>query len=141
MSKCNHDYIYGGVVNIFDGGRLLIVYEYWKCRKCGIVRAGYRASGHISPMEGLLPEPEDGGRWVIFLCRPAKITELYYVKPGEKIIHKCSNKEVEFNVNNEYKITCKEAEDVEGHYCLLLEDVSPGIVDVSKDPIKIIKSM
>ncbi|MEM3398631.1 MAG: hypothetical protein QW724_07460 [Nitrososphaerota archaeon] len=140
MNKCVHDYVYGGLVNVFDGERFLITCEYWKCRKCGTVRAGYRRPGNISPTEGLLPEPEESGRWIIFLCKPARNVELYYVKPGEKIIHKCIKKEVEFIVDDEYRVASKEIGDTVDHYDFLLEDVSPGVIDLSKDPIRIIRS-
>lgn len=140
MSRCDHEFNYGGVVNIFDGENLLRVYEYWKCRKCGVVKAGYRTSGSLSPTNGLLPEPQDNGKWMIFLCRPVKNTELYYVKPGEKIVHRCVNKEIKFYVDDEYKVRIEGAEEIEGHHYFLLEDVSPGVIDISKDPVRVIKS-
>lgn len=140
MSECSHEYLYGGIVNVFDGKTLLRVYEYWKCRRCGRVRAGYRSPGTTSPTHGLLPEHTDDGRWIILICNQTKNVEAYYVKSGDKIMHKCRNSEKELYVDDEYKVLSKEVEGLEGHYSFLLEDISPAVIDISKDPIKIIKS-
>jgi hypothetical protein len=140
MSECSHEYVYGGLVNVFDGKKLLKVFEYWKCRRCGKVRAGYRSPSCTSPTDGLLPEPKGDGRWMILICKQTKNVEAYYVKSGEKIVHTCRNREKELYINDEYKVLSRETEELEGHYGFLLEDISPGVIDISKDPVKIIKS-
>lgn len=140
MGECGHDYTYGGLVNIYDGGKLLKVYEYWKCRRCGKIRAGYRTYGDISPTHGLLEEPKNDGKWVILVCHPRKDVEVYFVKPGDRIIHDCSVDKREFYVSDDYKILSRGPENLPGHYGFLLEDVSPGVIDISIEPLKIIKS-
>ncbi len=140
MSECSHQYIYGGLVNIYDGEKLLKVYEYWKCRRCGKIRAGYRSFGDTSSTHGLLEEPENDGKWILLVCHQTKDVDAYFVKPGDRIVHACSDGKKEFYVTEEYKILSKEEGSVSGHYSFLLEEVSTGVIDISKEPITVIKS-
>lgn len=140
MSECSHQYIYGGLVNIYDGEKLLKVYEYWKCRKCGKIIAGYRSYGDTSSTHGMFKEPENDGRWILLVCHQRRDVDAYFVKPGDRIIHACSIDKKEFYITDQYKISSIEQESISGHSSFLLEEVSTGVIDISKEPATVIKS-
>ncbi|MCS7126235.1 MAG: hypothetical protein NZ929_04915 [Aigarchaeota archaeon] len=142
MSGCLHNYVYGGLLNIFDKDRLLKVIEYWKCSKCGLVKASFRNIDTTSPTYGLLPDPRSNEeRWVVLVCGYRKDVELFLVRVGEYIVHTCENDEVKLYVDKAFKLKSVDREELENHYSLLLEEISPGYIDLSSNPVKIVKSI
>jgi hypothetical protein len=71
MGCAEHDMIYEGLLNIFNGEILLKVIELWKCRKCGATRVSVRGPGTTSSTEGTLKvlEPSEGRRWMVLISR------------------------------------------------------------------------
>ncbi|MEN2974458.1 MAG: hypothetical protein ABDH32_02630 [Candidatus Caldarchaeales archaeon] len=139
MERCQHDYVYGGLLNIFDGEILLKVIEYWKCRRCGIIRASFRTMDTVSSTYGMLPEPTSvEERWIVLICGYKKDAELYSIKIGDEILHGCRGGEIKLHVYEGWKIKSIDGEEVVGHYSFLLEEVTAGYIDLSREPLKIV---
>lgn len=140
MKKCiTHDYAYAGLVNVFHRGRLMKVYELWRCKNCGATRAGYRTNKTTSPLEGLLDEIDnDIEKWVILICSKNTDTEIYRVRPSDKVKHNCLGRILELLVDEQYKLKSMDDE-IPGHVSILLEEVSPGFIDLTESPPKIVR--
>jgi len=142
MKKCIiHNYTYAGLVNVFRRRELLKVYELWKCKDCGATRAGYRTYKTTSPLEGLLDEIDNEfEKWVILICDKNVDTEIYRVKPSDKIKHNCTGGVLELIVDEQYKLKNMNGVEIPGHVSILLEEASPGFIDLTESPPKIVKS-
>ncbi|BAJ49876.1 hypothetical protein CSUB_C0007 [Candidatus Caldarchaeum subterraneum] len=94
MSGCadSHDYFYYGALNIYHRSELLKVVDAWRCRRCGVLRVGVRGPEVLTSTEGMLPEPEDGKKWILLVCRHGEppCFELLQLRDGESFVHKCA---------------------------------------------------
>lgn len=145
--KCtNHDLIYYGLVNVFDGDILLDVIESWKCKKCGAIRVSIRGPGITGSTEGVLGllDPSDGRRWIIIISKgagslPAQI-HVIPVMPGETIVLNITGEtESELVVDEKYNLLTKvDMSRPRNVISYLLEDVISGSIDISSWPPSVI---
>ncbi len=142
MGCAEHDMIYEGLLNIFNGEILLKVIELWKCRKCGASRVSVRGPGTTSSTEGTLKvlEPSEGRRWMVLISRgvgsvspdiyviPVKAGDSIKmdspVEPGEELV-----------IDRNYKVLTKKDLNQPMHVAAyLLEDLIRGYIDISTWP-------
>jgi len=142
MGCAEHDMIYEGLLNIFNGEILLKVIELWKCRKCGASRVSVRGPGTTSSTEGTLKvlEPSEGRRWMVLISRgvgsvspdiyviPVKAGDSIkmdsLVEPGEELV-----------IDRNYKVLTKKDLNQPMHVAAyLLEDLIRGYIDISTWP-------
>ena len=142
MGCAEHDMIYEGLLNIFNGEILLKVIELWKCRKCEASRVSVRGPGTTSSTEGTLKvlEPSEGRRWMVLISRgvgsvspdiyviPVKAGDSIKmdspVEPGEELV-----------IDRNYKVLTKKDLNQSMHVAAyLLEDLIRGYIDISTWP-------
>jgi hypothetical protein len=142
MGCAEHEMIYEGLLNIFNGETLLRVVELWKCRKCGASRVSVRGPGTTGSAEGVLKvlEPSEGRRWMVLISRNvgSASPEIFVipvragdsirmdspVKPGEELV-----------IDHNYKVLRKKDLSQPTHIAAyLLEDLIRGCIDISTWP-------
>ena len=139
MGCAEHDMIYEGLLNIFNGDILLKVIELWKCRKCGATRVSVRGPGTTGSTEGTLKvlEPSEGRRWMVLISRGVGSVspDIYVipvragdsikmdspVEPGEELV-----------IDRNYIVLRKKDLNQPRHVAAyLLEDLIRGYIDIS----------
>jgi hypothetical protein len=142
MGCAEHDMIYEGLLNIFNGDILLKVIELWKCRKCGATRVSVRGPGTTDSTEGTLKvlEPYEGRRWMVLISRGvgSVSADIYVipvragdsikmdspVEPGEELV-----------IDRNYIVLRKKDLNQPRHVAAyLLEDLIRGYIDISTWP-------
>jgi len=129
-----HEFQYYGSLNIYYGSNPIQTYDSWRCNKCGIVRICIRRPGKIEP-EFLEDPSSPDERWIVLICRTEKPkVEIYSVKPGDVIEHKCvDGKVIEFEIGKNF-----EARGGKDHYLYKFDDVLNGFIDLSENPPRVV---
>jgi len=142
MSCTEHDMIYEGVLNIFNGEILLKVVEVWKCRRCGATRVSVRGPGTTSSAEGVLKilDPSEGRRWMLIINRGVGSISpdimILPVREGDTIkMESPAEPGGELIIDSDYKVLAKRDHNQPSHVmAYLLEDVIKGSIDISTWP-------
>ena len=142
MDCAEHDMIYEGLLNIFNGEILLKVIELWKCRKCEASRVSVRGPGTTSSTEGTLKvlEPSEGRRWMVLISRGVgSVSPNIYVIPvkaGDSIkMNSPVEPGEELVIDRNYKVLTKKDLNQPMHVAAyLLEDLIRGYIDISTWP-------
>lgn len=145
--KCiEHELVYDGLVNIFDGDILLEVIESWKCKKCGATRVSIRGPGITGSTEGILgdSDPNEGRRWILVISKGVGSLSpnilVIPVMPGDIISINSPNEfERQLVVDEGYNLLIREDLSKPRHVVsYLLEEVIKGSIDLSSWPPSVI---
>lgn len=141
MAGCQHKYVYGGLLNVFDGKSFVKLFEYWRCSKCGITRVGARSMDTTSSTQGLFPEPKSPEeRWLLIICNLKKDVELVLARLGEEVLHQCTAGEVKLNVDSVVRERGSDGKEDWKHMVIPLEDIATGYIDLSTTPARIVRT-
>jgi len=91
-SKCRHDVVYYGVVNLKDRGEQVGSIDVWKCRACGDIFCEDKHWGITELATEIgFPKLDKNEQWAVIGCRANNELkwELLKAKPGSILDHDC----------------------------------------------------